>query len=106
MKTPSIKAIIATVGLCAGTVTGVYAAWPIVGWTTPNQHLADIEEAAGGIKEFRDEWKCDEYDEELRDKLREQARLSERGLTDPDLDEDIRRLREKMSKLNCDRFEN
>lgn len=100
MKLPIIK-IVTAVGVLAGSVTGVYAAWPIVGWTTPNQHQSDMDEATGGIKEFRDEWKCDEYDEELRDKLKQQAA----GDDSTDLEEDIRRLREKMQKLECSRFE-
>ena len=62
-------------------------------------------ETVGEIKEFRDEWKCDEWDEELREKLREQDRLADAGTNDPDLDEDIRRLREKMRKLDCSRFD-
>ena len=84
-------------------------AWPKVGWTTPNTHIADIEalraETVGEVKNFRDEWKCDEWDEELREALREQDRLADNGVNDPDLDEDIRRLRAKMEKLDCARFD-
>ena len=101
-------AVIAIVGLM-GYASSAVDAWPKVGWTTPNSHQADIEalreEAVGEIKQFRDEWKCDEWDEELREKLREQDRLADQGENDPDLDEDIRRLREKMEKLDCGRFD-
>lgn len=99
---------IAAIGLM-GYASNAVEAWPKVGWTTPNTHEADIaalrEETVGEVKAFRDEWKCDEYDEELRILLREQDRLADEGENDPDLDEDIRRLREKMEKLDCGRFD-
>ena len=102
-------AVIAGIAMM-GYASDALDAWPKVGWTTPAAHQRDLEElraeAVGEVKAFRDEWKCDEYDEEIREKLREQARLAEQGESDPDLDEDIRRLREKMRKLDCGRFEN
>lgn len=109
------------VGIVAGLV-GVWATidpWPAIGWTTPNRHQADMRqveevmaadvekilEAIEGLgekqREQHDEWKCDEYDEELRDRLQEQAD----GDDSTDLAEDIRRIREKMRELNCQRFE-
>lgn len=71
--------------------------WPVIGWVTPNQYNEDMSV----VTDFRDEWKCDEWDEELRDLLKEQAA----GNTSTDLAEDIRRLRQKMDKLNCGRFD-
>lgn len=92
-----------------GYASQALEAWPKVGWTTPNSHERDLAElraeTVGEVKAFRDEWKCDEWDEELREKLREQDRLADQGTNDPDLDEDIRRLREKMRKLDCNRFD-
>jgi hypothetical protein len=94
-------AIITIIGTLAGSVTAVYAAWPIIGWTTPSQHQSDIDEAVGGIQEFRDEWKCDEYSEELLDLLKQQRA----GDDSVETEERIKRLRDKMKKLDCDRFE-
>ena len=92
-----------TVGVIASVVViwTTLNPWPAVGWTTPNQHNADMIEAVSEIKDFRDEWKCDEYDEEIRDMLRRQAA----GDDNSDLTEDIKRLRAKMVKLDCGRFE-
>lgn len=90
--------------------------WPNYGWETPNAHASDISvmkdehsENKDGWKNFRDEWKCDEYDEELRELLREQSEIGGPNVN-TDLDEDILRLRVKMgpppSGLNCSRFDN
>ena len=92
---------IGSVSLSAiATVVGLWFMldpWPKFGWITPNQHNEDMSV----ITDFRDEWKCDEWDEELRDLLKQQAA----GDTSTDTAEDIRRLREKMNKLNCGRFD-
>ncbi len=93
-----------------GYASDAVDAWPKVGWKTPTGHAKDIAElraeSVGAVTEFRDEWKCDEYDEELRDLLREQQNRRDVGLSEnTDLNEDIRRLREKIDKLNCARFE-
>ena len=108
-KNMTIGAIVIGAIAVMGYASNALEAWPKVGWTTPETHAADLEalreEAVGEVKAFRDEWKCDEWDEELREKLREQDRVADHGDNDPDLDEDIRRLREKMSKLDCSRFD-
>ena len=108
-KTMTIGAIVVASIAVMGYASEALDAWPKVGWVTPNTHEADIAElraqTVGEVKDFRDEWKCDEWDEELREKLREQDRLADQGTNDPDLDEDIRRLRERMRKLECSRFD-
>ena len=88
-----------------------FGMWSRVGWTTPATHKADIdaiiaervvseENVIDAIKLSRDEWKCDEYDEELLDLLKEQA------VTDTvELRHKIEKLRDKIDKLNCQRFE-
>lgn len=105
----TVGALVIAAFALLGYASDAVDAWPKVGWTTPSRHEADLEavraEAVGQVKAFRDEWKCDEWDEELREKLREQDRLADQGEDDPDLDEDIRRLRDKMKKLECDRFD-
>lgn len=79
--------------------------WHDVGWITPAQaedaHLA----AEGAIKDFRDEWKCDEYEEELRALRRQLARATPGTDEYADLAHDIARIENKMSKINCSRFE-
>lgn len=108
-KQMTIGAIVVGAFLTMGYASQALDAWPKVGWKTPSGHERDLtelrNETVGEIKDFRDEWKCDEYDEELREKLREQDRLEDLGEDDPDLDEDIRRLRDKMKKLDCNRFD-
>ena len=85
--------------------------WPAIGWVTPTQHAGDIakvntqyEQAVGDVKEFRDEWKCDEYDEELLElrKDLDQARTNDERA---EIEHEIEKLKRKMEKLNCSRFE-
>ena len=53
------------------------------------------------IKESRDEWKCDEYDEELLDLLKEQV-----DNNSVELRREIEKLKKKIEKLSCvERFE-
>jgi len=94
----------------AGVVTlwATLDPWPKVGWVTPNQVAATIapldavhDEISGEMKEFRDEWKCDEYHEELIMLLRAQKQ----GDTSVETQDQIDRIREKMRKLDCSRFE-
>ncbi len=75
--------------------------WPAVGWETPNQHDADYAETIGEMKDFRDEWKCDEYDEELLDLLKAQRS----GDDSVETEREIEKLRERMAKLECERFD-
>ncbi len=88
-------------------IVGMWVAvdpWPVVGWTTPNQHDADYKVTSEQLQDFRDEWKCDEYDEEL---LELRMKLSEaRGQAEADeLTHEIEKLKAKMAKLDCSKFE-
>jgi hypothetical protein len=96
------------VGIIGGLIavgTGAKTFWNDFGWITP----AQANEAHAGseqlIREFRDEWKCDEYEEELYRLKRELRR------TDPDSEEyadiefEIERIENKMLKIECSRFE-
>lgn len=75
--------------------------WPSIGWTTPNQHNADFAMTSEGVKDFRDEWKCDEWEEELLELLQKQAD----GDHSVQTERDIEKLRIKITKLKCERFE-
>lgn len=78
--------------------------WPMLGWVTPNQHDADFAAAVEELKEFRDEWKCDEYDEELDELMRE---LQDE--TDPferqKIEREIEKIKEAMERRDCARFD-
>jgi len=92
-----------TVGIMAGAGTiavSMFTLWGNIGWTTPNRHDADFLVAIDQVKEFRDEWKCDEYDEELLDLLREQVENDS-----VELRRQIEKIKEKMARLDCSRFE-
>ena len=65
-----------------------------------NQHAADFKVTGTQLSEFRDEWKCDEYDEELLDLLKEQVENNS-----VELRRMIEKIRKKMDKLECSRFE-
>ena len=75
--------------------------WPHIGWTTPNQHQSDFLASSEIIKEFRDEWKCDEYEEELTAALERQ----EKGDNSIDTKRLIEKIRKKMEELKCSRFD-
>ncbi len=75
--------------------------WPVIGWTTPEQHQADFSETVGEMKAFRDEWKCDEWEEELQSLL-EQQRI---GDTSVKTERRIEKLHHAIDKLDCGRFE-
>lgn len=109
--TVAIGASIAAAITYGGTIVD---AAPRVVWKTQSGHDQDvarlealIEDAlmatAGEVGKFRDEWKCDEYEEELEALLRRQD-AGEGTATDG---ERIRRLRELIGpeNLNCARFE-
>ena len=96
-----------------GSIVAIWATgiWSVVGWTTPNQHNASIVAihdqrtiVAGELKDFRDEWKCDEYDEELLD-LREQLLDVTSDHERAAIEHEIEKLKEKMARIDCSRFE-
>jgi len=96
-------------------VSGGFALWPSVGWTTPSTHNADITEVQinmvasseaiiEAISGLRDEWKCDEYDEEL---LYLEHELADATHVEnaTEIQHDIDKIKAKMLKLDCSRFE-
>lgn len=122
MKSVQKMSIGAVVGTLAATVA-IWTAldpWHVVGWETPDQHKADIaelrneytlagsasEDILNKIQENRDEWKCDEYSEELslnrRRLSREDNPNSERAL---DLKDLIDKIEKKMEQMDCSRFD-
>lgn len=98
-------------GVIVGSATGVSAIialataapvfWNDYGWITPAQHEQDLTAAGDDIREFRDEWKCDEYEEELVELLKRQ----QAGDDSVELKRLIERIREKMDDIDCSRFE-
>lgn len=105
-----ISAVVTTIAAIVGVWVTIDP-WPAIGWVTPSQHDSDIatvnaqyEQAVGDVREFRDEWKCDEYDEELLDlrKDLEQARTDDERA---EIEHEIEKLRRKMEELKCSRFE-
>jgi len=100
----SIGAIVGT----AAAVVAVWTAldpWPVIGWETPNQHNADYGTTGEELKNFRDEWKCDEYDEELLEMREKLIRAQATGTDTAELEHMIDKIKEKMEKLDCSRFE-
>lgn len=94
-------AMLTTVAAVFAVVVGANQLWPQVGWTTPNQHDADFVLSSEVVKEFRDEWKCDEYDEELIEYLKLQAT----GDVSIETRRKVEKLRELIAKLKCERFD-
>ena len=93
-----------------GVVATMVGLWPTLGWITPNQYKADttasqkeILEAIGELKELqqdtRDEWQCDELDEDLLKLLHLQA-----DGDSIELQRDIEKIKNKMRALDCSRF--
>jgi len=98
MKLTIILGVLVSLGTLAGTAK---AFWPTIGWTTPERHVADYQATEAFIKEFRDEWKCDEYDETLHDLLQAQRD----GDDSLETERSIEKLRDRMDDLDCQRFE-
>lgn len=93
-----------------GVVATMVGLWPTLGWITPNQYEADttasqqeILEAIGELKQLqtdtRDEWQCDELDEDLLKLLHLQ-----RDNDSIELQRDIEKIKNKMEALDCSRF--
>ena len=94
---------ISGVGGVLAIIAAAYSLWPSFGWMTPNSHAADIDQAVGDIRAFRDEWKCDEWDEELLDLQKELAAATEARRIE--IQHEIDKLKQKMLKTDCSRFE-
>lgn len=103
MTKTQITWLVSTVGGSLAVLAAVFSLWPVVGWTTPNQHDNDFVVAIEELKEFRDEWKCDEYDEELLEMQQKLATASEAEKVE--IQHIIDKLKAKMEKINCSRFE-
>ena len=86
-------------------LTFFFTFWGAIGWTTPNQHAAAMESALGDVKDFRDEWKCDEYDEELLELREDLVRARAAGEPTTRIEHEIDKIEKKMEALNCSRFE-
>ena len=99
-----IQKWIALLGSVLGVLATAFVLWPAIGWTTPNQHGNDFVVAVNEMREFRDEWKCDEYDEELLD-LEHELVDAETDEERTEIQHDIDKLKEKMAKIDCSRFE-
>ncbi len=111
MKRSTITGLASTAAAVVALAGGAINYWPTVGWATPNQVAAKY--AAGdhkhsdtidALNDFRDEWKCDEYDEELLD-LRQALVHAETEQERTRIEHDIERLRRKMVVLECSRFD-
>jgi uncharacterized protein (UPF0335 family) len=109
-------------------IGGAVAAWPIVGYETPNGHAADITDVRQSVatatsfsaaieerlsndiqgvsdqlKEIQDEARCDKY----RADARELRRQLQQRPNDVDLADEILRIEQRMgvNGLNCARFD-
>lgn len=91
-------------GLIAIGTTGK-TFWHDWGWITPAMAEAEHIAGAEAIKEFRDEWKCDEYEEELQELKRQLVRAEPGTDVYADIEHKISRIENKMLKLECSRFE-
>lgn len=92
----------------AATIVAMWATldpWPRIGWVTPNQHDADFVVAVEELKEFRDEWKCDEYDETLLELREELRRLEGEGEDTTEIEHTIQKIERAMEERNCSRFD-
>ena len=79
--------------------------WHEFGWMTPSAHADDFKQTEQFIREFRDEWKCDEYDEELFDLKLKRELMEEEGGDTTEIDFQIEKLEKKIDKMDCQRFE-
>ena len=99
-------------GTAAALLVSMFALWGSVGWTTPNQaaeaHLSLQQGNLLGsesLKEFRDEWKCDEYDEELLEAREALIRARSAEQSTVQLEHLIEKIKGAMSRLVWSRFE-
>lgn len=111
-QTIKISAVLGVIATLAGIGTAGSQFWPQVGWTTPNAHAADVEQLSSeaedakqqildAIQESQDEWKCDEYDEELEELLEDVAD----GDDSIETERTIEKIRRAMERRDCARFD-
>ena len=100
-------------------LTTILTFWGTYGWITrtvyASDHLgvatstqiANIEKLLVEIKKDqdlnRDQWECDEMDEEIPELQKERAEAITVG-EQIDIDRDIEKQQERWSKLNCSQF--
>lgn len=97
-----------TIGIIASLIaigSSIKGFWNEVGWITPAQSEERHTESEQLIKDFRDEWKCDEYEEELIVLKRRLKRMSSDDDDYVELDHKIERIENKMEDTECSRFE-
>lgn len=111
-QTIKISAVLGVIATLAAIGTAGNQFWPSIGWTTPATHAADIEritaeaddstkEILDAIRESQDEWKCDEYEEELQELLEDQANGDDSMETALTID----KIRRAMERRDCSRFD-
>jgi hypothetical protein len=105
MNKTQVTWVVGTIAALIAIGSGAKTFWRDFGWITPAQAEVSHQAAEGAIKDFRDEWKCDEYEEELRELRRELSRTDEGTDEYADLEHEIRRIENKMDKTDCSRFE-
>jgi len=108
----TLGSIAGGIGLVFGTLKVFGLTWADVGWMPPANHAADIakleqriieleQDTVTGVKDFRDEWKCDEDAEELIELLKAQRA----GDDSVETEERIKALRKRMEDNHCGRFD-
>jgi len=115
MKEVARRITLGAVMTTAATLLGMWVMldpWASIGWETPNQHKVSIDKlvaeyklTSGEIKNFRDEWKCDEYYEELLDLKRELRAAESNDRDTVEIEHEIELLQDKIQSLKCTRFE-
>jgi len=86
--------------------------WSTLGWYSPNRHAADIvvlraefvtatEKSKKETEEFRVEWRCSEWAEDLLELYEQRAA----GDDSESLRDKIEDLRDKMNEAGCDKYE-
>ncbi len=109
----NLQTMLTIAGSAAGVIIAGFTLWPTIGWQTGARHDADMAamkerlatieaEFTGAVEKFYENWKCDEWYEELVDLLAAQRN----GDDSVETSERIRILRDRIRDHNCERFEN
>ena len=101
MRKLGFTALITTTAAVLALAAASPAYWHDFGWVTPSQHDKDFAETVGEMRDFRDEWKCDEYSEELLELMQRQAE----GFDSPEVQHKIERIKKKMDDMECSKFD-
>ena len=81
--------------------TGIAWAWPRIGWYSPRYIDAQIGNTQQALQDFKEEWRCSQWDKELSDKLLAQML----GDNSVETAQRIDRLRELIRTNQCARFD-